>query len=246
MVWEKSLNGFEVGLALKLLRLQCPWHPPQYSSTSPVNPRVARSVDHHPARVGVHAMRCQSAPGLGPTATPVCKVAPSISHTAAWPPSCCQRMSALPSPLKSTRALDVPVGARIGADHGAADQGRAVHQPDRGLAVVVLPEDVGLAVAVEVAGIDHVPVGARVGTDGRAGDTLVPFISQIAAWPLSFCQRMSSLPSPLKSPAPSTCQLGPGIGARPTGAGHRSVPFISQIAAWPCCPATGCRPCRRR
>ena len=44
----------------------------------------------------------------------------------------------------------------------------------------------------------------------------MPFISQIAGVPLSFCHRMSALPSKLKSPVPSTCQLGPGLDA-PTG-----------------------------
>ena len=40
---------------------------------------------------------------------------------------------------------------------------------------------------------------------------LVPFITQIAGVPSLFCQRMSALPSPLKSPVPATCQLGPGF-----------------------------------
>jgi hypothetical protein len=40
---------------------------------------------------------------------------------------------------------------------------------------------------------------------------LVPFISQITGVPSSFCQRMSALPSPLKSPTPTACQLGPGF-----------------------------------
>ena len=62
--------------------------------------------------------------------------------------------------------------------------------------------------------------------------TLVPFISQIAAWPLAFCHRMSEKPSPLKSPVPIAVQLGPGLAL--TGAPPITlVPFISQIAAWP-------------
>ena len=40
------------------------------------------------------------------------------------------------------------------------------------------------------------------------------------------------LPSPLKSPVPMTCQLGPGFA--PTSASLVGVvAFISQIAAWP-------------
>ena len=48
---------------------------------------------------------------------------------------------------------------------------------------------------------------------------MVPFISQIAAWPLVFCHRMSEWPSPLKSPVPIAFQLGPGLGP-PAAADH--------------------------
>ena len=40
---------------------------------------------------------------------------------------------------------------------------------------------------------------------------LLPSISQIAAWPLVLCHRMSEWPSPLKSPVPIAFQLGPGL-----------------------------------
>src|SRR5438105_15805087 len=61
--------------------------------------------------------------------------------------------------------------------------------------------------------------------------TLVPFISQITASPLSFCHRMSALPSPLKSPVALTCQLEPGLPrlALPS----TLVPFSSQITIPP-------------
>src|SRR4029077_16197341 len=39
----------------------------------------------------------------------------------------------------------------------------AVHQPHRGRAAVVLPQNVSLAVAIEVGGVLGVPRGARVG-----------------------------------------------------------------------------------
>src|SRR5205814_7773209 len=60
---------------------------------------------------------------------------------------------------------------------------------------------------------------------------LVPFISQIATEPSSFCHRMSEKPSRLKSPVPLTCQLGPGLPR--LAAPMTAVPFISQIAASP-------------
>src|SRR5262245_4616975 len=102
---------------------------------------------------------CQSGPGLnGPTAPANVALVPSISHIAAVPLSPCQMMSDLPSPLKSPVALDVPARPWIERSDCADKRGTgAVHQPHRGGAVVALPEDVGLAVAVEVAGVRDVP-----------------------------------------------------------------------------------------
>src|SRR5258706_14406637 len=40
---------------------------------------------------------------------------------------------------------------------------------------------------------------------------VVPFISQTATVPSSFCHRRSDLPSPLKSPATLICQADPGL-----------------------------------
>ncbi len=49
-------------------------------------------------------------------------------------------------------SFDVPVGAGAVED-GAGDLGSAggVHQPNRGTAMVILPKDVGMTIAVEVA-----------------------------------------------------------------------------------------------
>src|SRR6266566_239375 len=61
--------------------------------------------------------------------------------------------------------------------------------------------------------------------------TLLPFSSQTTTSPLSFCQRMSKRPSPLKSPVPFSCQLGPGLPRLPPPI--TLVPFSSQIPASP-------------
>src|SRR5258708_13263703 len=64
--------------------------------------------------------------------------------------------------------------------------------------------------------------------------TLVPFMNQIATLPLVVSRhRISLLPSPLKSPVPTTDQV---VGTFPTPAvlGFKMVvPFISQIARLP-------------
>src|SRR5260370_34546363 len=63
--------------------------------------------------------------------------------------------------------------------------------------------------------------------------TLVPFMNQIATLPLVSRHRTSLLPSPLKSPVPTTDQV---VGTFPTPAvlGFKTVvPFISQIATLP-------------
>src|SRR5258705_345030 len=43
---------------------------------------------------------------------------------------------------------------------------------------------------------------------------------------------MSASPSPLKSPVPTMCQLGPGF-APTSGSLFGVAPFISQLAGWP-------------
>src|SRR3984893_3833015 len=121
----------------------------------------------------------------------------------------------------------MPGWPRVGND-GGGDGVSAVHLPDRDCAAAVLPQNIGLAVVVVVAHPHDVPVRPRL---PRVAMTVVPFISQIAASPLSFCHRMSARPSPLKSPVPLACQLGPGL---PTTAPPITlVPFISQIATEP-------------
>ena len=65
---------------------------------------------------------------------------------------------------------------------------------------------------------------------------LVPFISQIAGVPSLPCHRMSDLPSPLKSPLPLTCQLGPGLNEPAALTVTAVVPSISQIEGVPSLP----------
>src|SRR5258708_40185586 len=61
--------------------------------------------------------------------------------------------------------------------------------------------------------------------------TVVPFISQIATLPLVSIQRMSHLPSPLKSPVPTIDQT---VDTLPTSADCRTcVPFINHTATLP-------------
>src|SRR5260370_476929 len=63
-----------------------------------------------------------------------------------------------------------------------------------------------------------------------AGVTCAPLMNQIPTLPLVSCQRMSPLPSPLKSPVPATDQ--PAIIA-PTPAGVACAPFMNQIPTLP-------------
>src|SRR6185437_14075151 len=70
----------------------------------------------------------------------------------------------------------MPARPRIGAHELAAagDLARPVHFPDRRLAARVLPQDVGMAVAVEVAGSDRVPAWPRNGAHRPAADDVAP------------------------------------------------------------------------
>src|SRR5438876_6719638 len=60
----------------------------------------------------------------------------------------------------------------------------------------------------------------------------VAFMSQITRWPLKlFCQRMSALPSPLKSLEPAMLH---DVATNPKLTLEvRVVPFMSQITRWP-------------
>jgi hypothetical protein len=63
-----------------------------------------------------------------------------------------------------------PTGPRIGANGAAADHVGPIHFPDHGLAARVLKKDVGMAVAVEVAGSDDAPTRPGIGADRPAAD----------------------------------------------------------------------------
>src|SRR5207248_190182 len=68
----------------------------------------------------------------------------------------CLRCQPAPRP-----ELSVPGGAGV-AEAGVGDHGGPVHLPNHDFATVVLPQDVGEAVAVEVAGAPGVPGGAGI------------------------------------------------------------------------------------
>src|SRR5947207_11067196 len=64
----------------------------------------------------------------------------------------------------------MPGRPRIERDAAAGDQARAIHEPLGDGAVFILPENVGLAVAVEIARTDLVPVRSRIAADARPRD----------------------------------------------------------------------------
>ena len=74
----------------------------------------------------------------------------------------------LPAMDERRARSDVPGGTGIGEDRGSTEAG-AVHFPDRDGAAAVLPQDVGLAVMVVVAGPHDVPIRPRV-ADAAAAD----------------------------------------------------------------------------
>jgi hypothetical protein len=88
-----------------------------------------------------------------------------------------------------------PVGGNVANAHGRAD-GRAIHEPHRDVAAGIAKQQVGLAIAVEVP----LPIDQVLGNPLTAPDedTAAPFISQTGRL-LPLRQRMSLLPSPLKS-----------------------------------------------
>ena len=145
---------------------------------------------------------------------------PSISHTKHRPSSAfCRRMSLLPSPLKSPvptacqrfvggvqPTVPLPVTFSPSISH-------TKHMPlapfcrRTSLLPSALKSPVPTARQLFVGGVQPTMPLAF---------TVSPFISQVKHWPSSpFCRRMSLLPSPLKSPVPTECQLFVG-GVQPT------------------------------
>src|SRR5437868_6409933 len=74
----------------------------------------------------------------------------------------------------------------------------AIHKPDETRAGAILPKNVGLVIAVEIARAGDLP-GGRHRWQEDAAAKVVSFMSQRARVPEVFCQRTSALPSPLKS-----------------------------------------------
>src|SRR5204862_229252 len=64
--------------------------------------------------------------------------------------------------------FDMPTRAGIAADRSAAKLICAVHQPDRGLAGIVLPQNVRLAITVEVTRTFDMPTRAGIAADRSA------------------------------------------------------------------------------
>src|SRR5882672_3070354 len=63
----------------------------------------------------------------------------------------------------------MPRSAGVAPDKRPAQFRCSIHEPNRGLAIVVLPENVGLAVAVEIAGAFDVPCRTRIAAHHSSG-----------------------------------------------------------------------------
>ena len=87
-------------------------------------------------------------------------VGPSISHSTTVPASSRHRMSLAQIAGVVAGVGDEPI-VRQRAERGVADDRRPVHLPHHHRAGVVAPQDVGTEVAVEVAGVDDVPVSRQ-------------------------------------------------------------------------------------
>src|SRR5208282_3413042 len=162
-------------------------------------------------------------------------VVPFISQIVTSPDVSCQRMSLMPSPLKSpvptidqavdTVATYVAVGFKI---------------------VVPFISQIATSPAVSRHRMSLLPspLKSPVPTIDQAGDTVatyevvgfkivVPFISQIATSPDVSCQSKSALPSPLKSRCPTIDQAVDTVATYEAVGFKIEVPFISHIATSP-------------
>ena len=126
----------------------------------------------------------------------------AASHIEFWPlETWCQKMSDLPSPSKSatlaTRHAWSGTVIRRRWSRRVAGQPQSIHPR-----ALVTPEDVGSAIAIEIANTDDFP--AWSGTDLTASGVVELADFQIAFTPVTALrQRMSDRPSPSKSPTPT-------------------------------------------
>src|SRR5436853_235440 len=97
--------------------------------------------------------------------------APAIRHSPICRPSRStrSRSTAPSSPTSATTSIQPRSCARF-SGIGARYKIGAVHQPHRRRAITVLPFDIGLAVAIEVAGAVHLPRPTRIEADIGAAD----------------------------------------------------------------------------
>src|SRR4029453_15584974 len=106
------------------------------------------------------------------------------------------------------RTEDVPVAGNRGVWHAAFRRdSQTIHLPGVNLPAVVAPEDVALAITVEVADVlDVVIVGNRGVRDAAFGFDPQAIHLPDVDLPASWRQKMSLFPSPSKSPTPWMCQ----------------------------------------
>src|SRR5208282_2758159 len=165
-------------------------------------------------------------------------VVPFISQIATSPDVSRQRMSVSPSPLKSpvptiVQVLGdtVPTYEVVGFKIEVPFISQIATSPDVSRQrMSLLPSPLKSPVPT----IDQM-LGDTVATYEVVGfKIVVPFISQIATSPDVSCQRMSVLPSPLKSRCPMIDQvLGDTVATYEVVGFKIEVPFISQIATSP-------------
>ena len=124
--------------------------------------------------------RLPTRPGTGMTGPPPIRVFSSISQIEVWAVLVfCHRMSEKPLP-RNRPFRPHAKSARDCCHHAAADPGVIVHLPNGGLAGArVLPQDVGEAVVVEIAGSDRFRFRPGVEATAPPPVRVFPLISQI-------------------------------------------------------------------
>ena len=131
-----------------------------------------------------------------------------IPPGSSYPSSSCPAGGNLPD--------EVPIWAHW-KQRSLRQQRRAVHEPHRRLAIVVLPEDIGLGVVVvELASPHDVPVGPGLRPDRRRrrSGRSRPVHQPHRGLTVVVLPQNVALDVAVEVAAPCTCQLGPGL-ARP-------------------------------
>src|SRR5438067_5430367 len=137
---------------------------------------------------------------------------------------------------------DIPLAAHLAAGDAEGSQRGSVHRPNREVAGIALPQNIGIAVWLKSPAPATCHSAPMPPAGVAAPSSWLPFICQIATWPEPLAHNISVSPSWLKSPVPIGVHSAPiwasetARGANPAAPASATVAFPPATESSPPCP----------